>query len=159
METLAEVSTCPKRPPFERGPFSIRIGVKSCNRKLSVCCNFRRSWGLRKPVRNNCCGGAGPKASSALAVVKRKPIFTVSATYIRANPAVTNFIDRRHRVAQDQNPLNQMVLADLNDGTPGKRHLHAGAATDVGDQDRQTRVDHGPQDSQSPGRTIEVRKT
>jgi hypothetical protein len=31
----------------------------------------------------------GPKASSALAVVKRKPISTVSATYISANPAVT----------------------------------------------------------------------
>ena len=50
---------------------------------------FGKSLVLRKPVRNNCFGCVGPKASSALAVVKRKPIFTVSATYISANPAVT----------------------------------------------------------------------
>ena len=43
-----------------------------------------------------------------------------------------SFIDRRHRVSQDQNPLNQMVLADLVDGTPEKRHLYAVDATDVG---------------------------
>lgn len=59
-----------------------------------------------------------------------------------------SFIDRRHRVSQDQNPLNQMVLADLADGTPEKRHLLAVDATDVGDQDLQNRVDYGPQDSQ-----------
>ena len=47
-----------------------------------------------------------------------------------------------------------MVLADLADGTPEKRHLHAVDATDVGDQDLQNRVDHGPQDSQSPGRPV-----
>ena len=50
---------------------------------------FQKSLVLRKPVRNNCFGCVGPKASSALAVVKRKPISTVSATYISANPAVT----------------------------------------------------------------------
>ena len=50
---------------------------------------FRKSLALRKPVRNNCFGCVGPKASSALAVVMLKPIFTASATYISANPAVT----------------------------------------------------------------------
>jgi hypothetical protein len=65
---------------------------------------------------------------------------------------LSSFIDRRYSVSQDQNSLNQMVWADLADGTPEKRHLHAVAATDVGDQALQNRVDHGPQDSQSPGR-------
>ena len=56
---------------------------------LSACCNFRKSLVLRKPVKNNCFGCVGPKASSVLAVVKRKPIFTARATYISANPVVT----------------------------------------------------------------------
>ena len=54
---------------------------------------------------------------------------------------LSSFVDRRHRVSQDQDPLNQMVLVDLADGTPEKRHFHAIAATDVGDQELQDRVD------------------
>jgi hypothetical protein len=57
-----------------------------------------------------------------------------------------------HRVSQDQNPLHQMVLADLADGTPEKWHLHAVDATDAGDKDLQNRVDHGAEGSQSLGR-------
>ena len=62
-----------------------------------------------------------------------------------------SFIDSRNSVSQDQDPLNKMVLADLADGTPEKRRLHAVDATDVRDQELQNRVDHGPQDSQSHG--------
>ncbi len=43
--------------------------------------------------------------------------------------------NRRHSVSQDQDPFNKMVLADLADGPPEKRHLHAVAPTDVGDQE------------------------
>ncbi len=50
---------------------------------------FQKSLVLRKPVKNSCFGCVYLKALSALAVVILKPIFTVSATYISANPAVT----------------------------------------------------------------------
>lgn len=105
----------------------------------------------RKPVSNNCFGVIGPKASSALAIVKTEAYFHSKPLLSMQILRLLFFFNRRYSVSQDQNPLNQMVLADLPDGTPEKRHFHAGAATDIRDQDPQNCVGHGLQDSQSPG--------
>jgi hypothetical protein len=54
-----------------------------------------------------------------------------AATYIIAGPASIKPFDRRLRVSQDQNPIAQMVLDELADGVPEKRHSHVIPATDA----------------------------
>ena len=50
---------------------------------------FQKSLVLRKPVKSNCFGCGGPKASSALVVGILQPISIAPVIYISANPVVT----------------------------------------------------------------------
>ena len=115
---------------------------------------FQKKFGTEKACQKQLFRLRWPEGFKCPRCDQAEAYFTVSANLYQSVQILRlpSFIDRRHSVSQDQNPLNQMVLADLADGTPEKRHLHAVDATDVGDQDLQNRVDHGPQDSQSPGR-------
>jgi hypothetical protein len=94
--------------------FQKKFGTeKACQKQL-----FRLRWSE---------GFKCPRCGHAEAYFHRTRIISGQILWL------PSFVDRRHGVSQDQNPLNQMVLADLSDGTPEKRHLHAVAATDVGD--------------------------
>jgi len=94
---------------------------KACQKQL-----FRLRW----PDGFKC-----PRCGQTEAYFHRK------RTYISAILRLPSFIDRRHRVSQDQNLLTN-GLADLLMGRQ-KSASPCVDATDVGDQDLQNRVDHG----------------
>jgi hypothetical protein len=50
---------------------------------------FQKKFGTEKACQKQLFRLRWPEGFKCLAVVNRKPIFTVSATYISANPAVT----------------------------------------------------------------------
>ena len=109
-------------------------GAKRCNRKPLAFWNFRKGLAARKLVRNICFDCAGPRDFAVPAASMVRLIFTAPATYIIVRPGLSSLFDRGHRVPQNQNPFDQMVLDDLADGSPKKRHFYVVLAADAGDQ-------------------------
>jgi hypothetical protein len=109
---------------------------KSCKRKLAVCCNFKKKVWYRESLSETIVSVALARRLQVPPLWSSGSLFSQSAPLISVQILrLAGFIYRRHRVSQGQNPFNQMILADLADGMPEKRHLHAVDATDVGDQD------------------------
>jgi hypothetical protein len=90
---------------------------------------LQKNYDTEQVYQKNCfrCVGQGDLSFIAANMVMLLSI--APASYTVARPALSSLFDLRHRVSQEQNSFDQIVLDDLADGSPGKRHFYVVPAT------------------------------